>query len=71
MRKSQKSQAEHTIDLMDTALGEIRKALERKETGLVLDLLGQCQDAAIAVGNMIEAEEGEGTTAVHLLEEYC
>ena len=28
MRKSQKSQAEHTIDLMDTALGEIRKALE-------------------------------------------
>lgn len=71
MRKTQKSQAEDTIDLMDRALGEIRKALERKETELVLDLLGQCQDAAIAVGNMIENEEGEGTSAVHLLEEYC
>lgn len=71
MRKSQKSQAEHTIDLLDKALGEIKKALERRETDLVLDLLGQCQDAAIEVGTMIETEEGEGTAAVHLLEEYC
>lgn len=71
MRKSQKSQVEDTITLLDKALGEIRKALERKEIELILDLLGQCQEAAVAVGTMIEAEEGEGTTAVRLLEEYC
>ncbi len=71
MKKSLKAQAEQTIVLLERALDEIKRALERKEPAVVLELLGQCQDAAIEIGTMIEAEEGEGTVTVRLLEEYC
>lgn len=71
MKKSLKAQAEQTIVLLERALDEIKRALERKEPAVVLELLGQCQDTAIEIGTMIEAEEGEGTEAVRLLEEYC
>ncbi len=71
MRKAQKAQAEKTISLLEQAHREIRRALEKKEIGTVLGLAGQCQEAAIEMGTMIEAEEGQGTKAVHLLEEYC
>ena len=35
------------------------------------EILTACQEGAIKIGNMIDASEGEGTKAVHLLEEYC
>lgn len=37
----------------------------------VQEILTDCQQDAVDVGNKIEEVEGEGTEAVHLLEEYC
>ncbi len=71
MRKAQKQQAEDFVKLLDRAHKEIKKAIERKDGAAAADLLEQCQDGAIELGNMIEAEEGEGFVTVSLLEEYC
>lgn len=37
----------------------------------VVELLSDCQDAAVALGNRIEALQGEGTETVKELEDYC
>ena len=71
MRKSQKAQAEQTIDRLEQAAYEIKAALKQENFDLALDLLGQCQNAAMEVGMMIEAAQGEGVASVHMLEEYC
>ena len=71
MRKIQKSQAEDFIMLLKEAHGEIKKAVVQNEYDLVLELLGQCQDGAIKLGEMIESAEGEGFPTISLLEGYC
>lgn len=72
MRQAQKKQAEEFVESLSQANREIRKAMEKEgQAALALDLLGQCQEGAISLGNMIEQIEGEGTTAVRLLEDYC
>ncbi len=71
MRKSQKARAEKTVSLLEQAHKEIKRSLERNDSGVVLDLAEQCQEAAIETGTMIETAEGEGTATVRLLEEYC
>lgn len=71
MRKYLKSQCLDTIGVLGEAHEEITKCIERKHLDTVMDLLGQCQQGAIKVGETIDAAEGEGTDEVHLLEEYC
>ena len=71
MRKYLKSQCLNTIGVLGEAHEEITKCIERKQLDTVIDLLGQCQQGAIKVGETIDAAEGEGTDEVHLLEEYC
>lgn len=71
MRKAKKRQAEDFLQLLGQAHLEIKKALETKKYELAMDLLEQCQDGAIELGNMIEEQEGEGFVTVSLLEEYC
>ena len=34
-------------------------------------MITECQERAIIAGNKIEQQEGEGTYAVKLLEDYC
>ena len=71
MRKIQKRQTEDAIKLLSQAHIQIRNAIERKENIIAMQLLQQCQEAAIELGNMIEAEEGEGFVTIHLVESYC
>ena len=71
MRKAQKKQIEELITLMAEAQEEIKNAIRKKNISLALDLLEQCQQAAIQVGTSIDALEGEGHPAVTLLEQYC
>lgn len=71
MRRTQKNQAESFLALLKEAHEEIRQAINRKEYDLVLELLGQCQDGAIKLGEMIESAEGEGFPTISLLEGYC
>ena len=71
MRKYKKRDCLEIIKTLDSAHAEIAKCAERKDTEGAEVLLEQCQQAAIAIGNMIEESEGEGTEAVGKLEEYC
>ncbi len=71
MRRYQKKIANEYIQLLEQAHGAVKKSMEARDEGTVLDLLGQCQEAAIQLGTMIEAEEGEGFATVKLLEDYC
>ena len=71
MRRHNKKIARDYIGLLGQAHEAVKKALESKKTETALDLLGQCQEAAIQLGNLIEEEEGEGFVTVGLLEDYC
>lgn len=71
MRKAQKKQAEDFIRLLGQAHLEIKKALEAKKFETARELLEQCQDGAIELGNRIEEQEGEGFVTVSFLEKYC
>lgn len=71
MRKNNKNQCAELIRTLEEAHGEIAKYIEKRDIQTASALLGECQDAAVAIGGIIEDSEGEGTEAVSRLEEYC
>ena len=71
MRKMHKRQIEDFIKLLEQAHLEIKKAVNAQEYVVAMDLLGQCQEGAIGIGNLIEKEEGEGFVTVSCVESYC
>lgn len=71
MRLEQKKQAEDFTRLLSQAHDEIRKAIGAENIPIAMDLLAQCQEGAIQLGNLIEATEGEDCPTISLLEFYC
>ena len=71
MRKYIKSQTISILNTLIKANRSIKDVLKSGNTEALSTLLTDCQEAAISVGNSIEQSEGEGTEAVHKLEEYC
>lgn len=71
MRKAQKKMALEFVQTLQEAHEEIEKFIESKELESAMDVLAQCQQGAIELGNFIEETAGEGTQAVILLEKYC
>lgn len=71
MRKAQKKQAEEFIKLLAQVHEEIRGFLECEDYPAVKELLGQCQEGAVELGNFIETMEGQGIEIISLLENYC
>ncbi|MGN0155882.1 MAG: hypothetical protein ACI39N_01430 [Lachnospiraceae bacterium] len=71
MRKAQKAQAENFIKLLGQAHEEIKTNIEKGNLDPVLVTLADCQDGAIALGNLIETCEGEDCETIVLLEKYC
>ena len=71
MRKAQKKQAEDFVELLSQAHDEVRRELEDCKRDNVLELLTQCQEGAIQLGNLIESTEKEGFVTIGMLEEYC
>jgi len=71
MRKIQKKWAEDFLKLLSQVHDEIMKALETKKNDVAMDLLEQCQDDAIRLGELIEKAEGERFTTIPFLEDYC
>ena len=71
MRKVQKKQIEELLDLLEQAHQEIKGFVERKEFVKAQELLGQCQESAVQVGELIEMEEGELAPTIAKLENYC
>lgn len=71
MRKAQRKQAEDFITLLEQAHKEIKKDMETGKIPAAMDLLVQCQEGAVQLGNLIEATEGEDCPTISVLENYC
>ena len=71
MRRLQKKQAEDFIGLLKQAHEAVREAVKENERNTAMDLLGQCQEGAIKLGELIEDTEGEQVKTISLLERYC
>lgn len=71
MRNPQKKAILELIQTIYQAHQEIKRQMERNNLGAVQDMLAQCQDAALGIGNTIEESEGENCAAISYLEEYC
>lgn len=71
MRKSQKNQVQGFVELLHEAHEEIKTNLEKKLINQTLELLVQCQEGAVQLGEFIEKIEGTGFPTVSLLERYC
>ncbi|MBR0092040.1 MAG: hypothetical protein IJP92_10110 [Lachnospiraceae bacterium] len=56
---------------LQQAHGELAACITKKDVSAACTMLEECQQAAIAIGEMIEESEGEGTDAVRALEAYC
>jgi hypothetical protein len=71
MRKAEKARAKIQLEQVGKKHDEIKKALEQNNINQAIELLIQCQQGAIDIGNYIEASEGEDCNTIHLLENYC
>ena len=71
MRKAQKEQALELIRLLGQVHEGIKRAIEKGLYESAQELLAQCQESAINLGETIEETEGEGFVTVTLLEGYC
>ncbi len=71
MRKTQKNQAENIVRLLSHVHSGIKRAIEQGQYESAMELLSQCQESAIDLGETIEEIEGKGFVTVSFLENYC
>ena len=71
MKKYQKRIALDYVRLLGQIQDAVKQLLGNGDRETVSDLLGQCQEAAVQLGTLIEETEGEDFTTVKMLEEYC
>lgn len=61
----------HGMNGLKTSNTWILDSSRQENKSDLLEILGECQNRAIALGSAIEQLSGEGTQTVRLLEEYC
>lgn len=71
MRNRKKEELLEIIETLQGAIAELQRLIAEHKSEAVLELLADCQNAAIVVGNTIEESEQTETEAVHSLEEWC
>lgn len=71
MRIAQKKQALEFVQTLYQAHDQIKKLTYRKNNELAMELLEQCQEGAIQLGNLIEKYEGENCVVINIIERYC
>ena len=71
MIKSTKIQIDNLIELLAEAHIELKKLLCDYVFMDAANLLVECQNVAITIGELIESSEGEDCKTIRLLEEYC
>ena len=71
MRKAQRKQADEIIRLLSHVHEGVKNAIAAGQHDKAMELLAQCQESAIELGQAIEETEGEGFVTVSLLENYC
>lgn len=71
MRKALKNNLLEIFKTIYEAHEIVKGFIDKKEYENAQNLLADCQDTAIQIGNLIEESEGEGFVTVSYLEEYC
>lgn len=71
MRKKIKKEIKGIIQTMSEAHEHVVFLLQNKRIAEANDILSQCQDCAVHIGESIEQSEGMDTKAVSYLETYC
>ena len=71
MKKHLKKQLMELVGLLSDAHENIVQCLDKGDMDSAVTCLLDCQNTAIAVGQKIDESEGEGTTSVKALENYC
>lgn len=71
MKKDIKEQLIQLLITLQIAHQEVQDRLEKKEYGAVQNLLADCQESAIFIGNTIEQFEKNQEEIVSILEKYC
>lgn len=71
MRKFIKEQILEIFKTLYEAHSSVKVYIEKKEYDNAVAILGECQNAAVQIGDTIDNSEGEGSPVIHLLEEYC
>lgn len=71
MRKYYKKQLSDLIDTVIEAHKIWKGYIEGGAVEEAVEMLSECQNAAVRVGEMVEARETEGQQIIALLEEYC
>lgn len=71
MRKAQRQKIFEALKSLAQAHEEIKENLRCRNVVQVQNLLSECQEFAISLGEYIEELEGEGHVAVKDLESYC
>lgn len=71
MRKAVKNNLLEIFKTIYEAHEVVKGFIDKKEYENAQNLLADCQDTAIQLGNLIEESEGEGFVTVSFLEEYC
>lgn len=71
MRKAQKQEVLEFINSLHQAHTEVKEALQQHNYDVVQNMLSECQEFAVALGESIEKTEGEGHITVSRVEEYC
>lgn len=60
-----------TLETLEKANKVLKKILVKSNPEAVIDLLTDCQNCAIAIGNRIEEVYGNDLGVIHVLEDYC
>lgn len=71
MKKKIRKEIKKIIRTMMDAHNHISLCMQKNRFVEVIDMLSQCQDCALHIGDTIEKSEGMGTQAVIYLEQYC
>ena len=71
MRLYKKKRCIDTISTIRAAHREIVTYVMNNEVKTAMELIAQCQEGVITVGELIDSEEGTGTDVVKTLEVYC
>ncbi len=71
MRSAQKQEVLGLIENLHQAHEEIKEALSQKKQALAQNMIAECQEFAVALGENIERLECEGHITVSYVEEYC
>lgn len=71
MRKAQHTELLNMVKTLQEAQEQIRVYLEKRNCAMGQELLVQCQEAMVTIGNTIEAFEGEDFATIEYAQAYC